>query len=108
MKALTLAAVMATSMGFTMNATAGMDPYLENALIQVCKSAQADDLGDMRRTIKGYHLKEKTVAAKVVCNGENIVNFAENAGAYNTASHLQERLGGSEITDLANVYAVNF
>ena len=107
MKTLTLAAAFVAG-SLSLNANAGMDPYLHDALVHVCKTAQSDDLGDMRRAIKGYHLKEKTVAMKVVCNGENIINFAESAGAYKTAGHLQERLGESEIVDLASVYAVNF
>ncbi|MDN3652045.1 DUF3718 domain-containing protein [Thalassotalea ponticola] len=110
MKTLTLVALMTTSMTLSVqaNADSTMDPYIESALVQVCKSAQSNDLSDMRSTIKSFRLNEKTVAQNVVCNGDNIINFAEDAGAYKTANHLQQRLGESEITDLAYVYAVTF
>ncbi|OUS27536.1 hypothetical protein A9Q98_09565 [Thalassotalea sp. 42_200_T64] len=108
LKALTLASITSVSLLAAFNSSAAMDPYIESALINVCKSAQSDDLREMRSTIKGFHLNEKTVALKVVCNGENIINFAENSGAYTTANHLEKRLGSTKIVDLAQSYAVNF
>ncbi|WNC73174.1 DUF3718 domain-containing protein [Thalassotalea psychrophila] len=92
---------------FTTSA-APMSPYMESALISVCKSAQSNNLLDMRKTIKSHRLSEKTVALKVVCNGEDIISFAENSGADKTANHLEKRLGDSSIVDIAQVYAVNF
>lgn len=107
-KTVALVSLTTIALGTSFNSTAGMDPYLENALISVCKSAQSDDLLDMRKTIKSYRLKEQTVASHVVCNGEDITSFALSNGATRTAGHLEKRLGDREIVDLAQVYAVNF
>lgn len=107
-KSIALIALTSATLFAASNASAAMDPYLESALIDVCKSAQRDNVLNMRSTIKGYHLKETTIAVNLVCNGENVVSFAENHGAHKTASHLEKRLGDSEIIDLAQLYSVNF
>ena len=41
---------------------AAMDPYLENALINVCKAAKSNSILKLNSTTKGYRLKNKTVA----------------------------------------------
>ena len=107
-KSIALVALTSATLFAATNANAAMDPYLESALIDVCKSAQSNNVLRMRNTIKGYHLKEQTVALNLVCNGENVVSFAENSGANKTANHLESRLGKSEIVDLAQLYSVNF
>lgn len=90
------------------SSAAAMDSYMETALISVCKVAQKDNVLALRKTIKGYRLKDQTVAMKVVCNGEHIINFAENSNSFKTAAHLSKRLGESKIVDLAQAYAVNY
>lgn len=92
--------------GFSANAT--MSPYIEQALIQVCKSAQSNRPMHMSSTIKGYRLTEKTVATKVMCNGSDIISFAHNNGALKTAVRLERKLGTAKIVDLAKVYSVNY
>ena len=82
------------------NATS-MSPYMESALVEVCKSALTDSPMKMSRTIKSYRLKEKTVALNVVCNGDDIIAFASKYGAERTATRLNSRLGGVSIQDVA-------
>ncbi|WP_371186743.1 DUF3718 domain-containing protein [Thalassotalea maritima] len=108
MKALAIATLLASTMSLTNTSHAAMDPYLENALVSICKEAQSDNVLSMRRTIKGYRMSETNVAQNLVCNGEPVIEFAENNGAYKTASHLQKRVADSEIIDLAGVYSVTF
>lgn len=102
------AAIVTSSLLISLNANASMDPHIEEALIDVCKSAQQNKVHNMRKTIKSYRLKEEVVASNVMCNGENIIGFAENNGAYKTAAHLNKQLGESQITDLASIYSVTF
>lgn len=78
-----------------------MSPYIETALIEVCKSTLTDSPMRMSRTIKSYRLKEKTVALNVVCNGDDIIAFASKHGAERTAVRLNSRLGGVSIQDVA-------
>lgn len=85
---------------------AAMDPYLENALINVCKAAKSNSLIKLNNTTKSYNLKNKTVALKLVCNGEDVINFAENYGANKTAAKLQKSLGNVSITDVAAISKV--
>ncbi|GLP95420.1 DUF3718 domain-containing protein [Paraferrimonas sedimenticola] len=78
-----------------------MSPYIENALIDVCKAAMSDNVFRMNKTIKSYRLKTKTVALKVVCNGEDITTFAANQGANRTSERLERSVGSVGIQDIA-------
>ncbi|MCJ8294926.1 MAG: DUF3718 domain-containing protein [Colwellia sp.] len=80
---------------------AAMDPYLENALIDVCKAAKSNSILKLNSTTKGYRLKNKTVALKLVCNGQDVISFAESYGADKTAARLQRSIGSVSITDVA-------
>ncbi|TRX57026.1 DUF3718 domain-containing protein [Thalassomonas sp. M1454] len=89
----------------------GMSSYMEGALVDTCKAAMSDSTQKLTKTLKEYRLKEKTVALGVVCNGEDIITFAQNHGANKTAEHMSNTLGESSITDLAAetvTYSVSF
>lgn len=79
----------------------GMSNYMETALIDVCKAAKSNNTIRFHNTVDGYRLKTKTVALKVVCNGENISEFAANNGANKTADRLNHALGDVSIEDVA-------
>ena len=91
---------------------AGMSSYMENALIDICKAAKSNNTIRFHNTVDGYRLKTKTVALKVVCNGENISEFAVNHGANKTAERLNDSLGDVRIEDVvlndSNKLYVNF
>ncbi|TLU66429.1 DUF3718 domain-containing protein [Thalassotalea litorea] len=78
-----------------------MSSYMETALIDVCRSAESNNLVRFNKTMKEYRLKTQTVALKVVCNGENIPDFAATHGAYRTAERLNESLEDVSIEDVA-------
>ncbi|OUR80937.1 hypothetical protein A9Q75_09770 [Colwellia psychrerythraea] len=80
---------------------AAMTPYMEKALIDVCKAAKSNNLLKFNGTTKSYRLKTKTVALKLVCNGEDVISFAESYGADKTAAKLQKSIGNVQITDVA-------
>jgi hypothetical protein len=114
MKNLTkVSVVTATSFAamFTFNALAAMDPYMETALVDSCKAAMSNKVLKLNRTLKEYRLKDKTVALKVVCNGDNIIAFAQKYGADKTAAKLSNSIGQASIQDIAstqNTWSVNF
>ena len=89
-----------------------MSSYMENALIDVCKAAKSNNTIRFTNTVESYRLKTKTVAMKVVCNGENISEFAATHGANRTADKLNNSLGDVSIEDVAlntnNKLYVNF
>jgi len=104
---LTIAAPIAL---FSLPSHAAMDPYLEQALIKVCKSVTTNKVYKYRNIAKSYHLKDKVIALKVLCNGQDIISFAESYGADKTARKLQRSLGKTDIIDLASTrnLQVNF
>lgn len=80
---------------------APMSPYMENALVDVCKAAMSNKIHQLNKTTKAYRLKDKTIALKVVCNGDDIITFAERHGADKTAAKLQRSIGSVSIIDVA-------
>lgn len=101
---------LATSLPFlaiSLSSQASTTPQMEKALIEVCKAAQSNSLLKLKNTTNSYHLKSKTVALKLVCNGENVIDFAESNGADKTAAKLQNSIGNVSITDVASLSKVN-
>ncbi|QBG35737.1 DUF3718 domain-containing protein [Litorilituus sediminis] len=80
---------------------AAMSEHMEHALISVCKAAKSNKVHHFNKTTKAFRLKKKAVALKVVCNGEDIISFAESHSADKTAAHLQQSISEVQITDLA-------
>ncbi|WP_341503400.1 DUF3718 domain-containing protein [Gallaecimonas sp. GXIMD4217] len=82
---------------------AAMDPYIEGALVQVCKETMQNDRLGLSSTMQEYRLRYPTVVQKVVCNGEEIYDFAQIHGADKTAAMLRKRgrLGIVTIRDVA-------
>ncbi len=60
---------------------AAMSPYMESALIEVCKAAISNSPMQLSKTTKAHRLQTKTVALKLMCNGEDVISFAEHYGA---------------------------
>ncbi|WP_068545460.1 DUF3718 domain-containing protein [Thalassotalea crassostreae] len=97
------------SLTTTANA-APMNSHMEQVLIETCKAAASDSTLRLKKTIKANRLDTDTVALGVVCNGEDIIAFAQNNGAYNTAQHMSNSIGGTSISDIAAApkYSVSF
>ena len=82
-------------------------PYTDAALVDVCKSAQSNKVYKLKSVMKSYRLQDKTVALKVMCNGDDIITFAEKNGATKTADKLQKSIGNVSITDVAVIDKIN-
>ncbi|QBG35738.1 DUF3718 domain-containing protein [Litorilituus sediminis] len=95
------------ALAISMPSQAAMTPYMENALINVCKAAISNKVHMLNKTTKEYRLKTKTVALKLVCNGEDVISFAESYGADKTAAKLQKSIGSVDITDIAALSKVS-
>jgi len=88
-------------LAFSLPSQAAMSPYMKTALVDVCKAAMSNKVHKLSNTIKSYHLKDKTVALKVMCNGDDIISFSEKHGATKTAAKLQRSIGNVSIIDTA-------
>ncbi len=90
-------------LAFSLPSQAAMSSYMETALVDVCKAAMSNKVHRLNSTSKSYHLKDKTIALKVMCNGEDIISFAESHGADKTAAKLQRSIGNVSIIDTAAI-----
>jgi len=83
--------------------TSAMDHrYIETALVNVCKASITNSTAKFNNTMREYRLSGKTVANKLVCNGENVIDFAEKYGSYKVADRLmKQRTENVEIIDVA-------
>ena len=88
-------------LAFSLPSQSSMDPIIEKALISVCKSVTTNKVYKYQQTAKSYQLKDKTIALKVVCNGQDIISFAQSHGADKTAAKLQKSIGSIRIIDTA-------
>ncbi len=84
-----------------------LDRQVEVALVKVCKSAISDKPIRLKNAMDDYHLKARDVALNVMCNGKDIISFAESYGANKTAGRLERSVGGVRITDVAQLSKVN-
>ena len=99
---ITLIALATTTLAFTSSAQAApMSSHMENALVKVCQSALSNNVNHLNNTAKAFNLDHKTVALKVVCNGDNIITFAEKNGANKTAAKLEKSIGHVNILEIA-------
>lgn len=92
--------------GVSLNAMA-MDKNIETALIDICQAAKSNNLYRFHNTVQSYHLDNKTIALKVMCNGDDITSFAERYGADKTATRLERSIGKVNITDVAAMTKIN-
>lgn len=91
----------------TLPSQAAMNSYMETALIDVCKAVKSNNLTNYNKISKSYRLQDKTIALKVMCNGDDIIAFAEKHGADKTAAKLERSLGSVSITDVVAVNKMN-
>jgi len=84
-----------------------MDKYVETALIDTCRTVLTDRPYNLRKTIDSYHMKMRSVALKVMCNGDDIISFAERYGANRTAARLQRSIGKVNITDVVSAKKIH-
>ena len=88
--------------------SSAMDKYVENALIDVCKASTTNSVNKFNQIAKSYRLKSKTVAMKVMCNGDDISDFARKHGSYKVAAKLERSMKSQvSITDVAALDKIN-
>jgi len=88
--------------------SSAMTPHIEKSLIEVCKASTTNSLLKYSKTAKSYNLKDKTIAMKVMCNGENIADFARNHGSYKVATKLERSIPSNvSISDVAAISKIN-
>ncbi|WP_286265117.1 DUF3718 domain-containing protein [Thalassotalea atypica] len=103
-------AVALTTSIFLMAASApsfALDRQVENALIKVCKSTLSDKPIRLKNAMDDYNLKMRNVALNVMCNGDDIVAFAEKNGSHKIADRLHNSVGKVKITDVAKLSKIN-
>lgn len=96
-----------SALAFSLPSQAAMSPYMKAALVDVCKAAKSNQVIRLNKTAKSYRLKKKTIALKVMCNGTDIIGFAESHGAVKTAAKLQKSIGNVSIIDTAKAKKLN-
>lgn len=106
MKKLTLTFISTAVISLSSSAIAEnfyLPSYVEQGLVSICKSAAKDQPLKMNDEIRSLRLKTKVVALKVVCNGQDIISFAESYGAERTTAKLSNSIGRVQVTDLAKL-----
>lgn len=108
MKTALLFAVSLASASMAVPAFAGdyqKNSYLYKALVQVCTETAADDRLGLHKTLKSYHIRKQDAVEKIVCNGQQLMDFARANQAVKVTRMLQpyeDRIKGRvSIQDIA-------
>ena len=108
MKKLMLVAVSLATASMAVAVSAGeytFDRYTENALVSICTDTADDDRFGLTKTLKAYRVSKQTAVEKVVCNGQELMDFARANQAVKVTRMLQpyeDRIKGRvSIQDIA-------
>lgn len=84
-------------------ALAGINPYVEHALVQICRASISNKTVQLHERVKEYRLTYPVIAEKLVCNGQNVYQFAVSHNADKTAAAIfsRGRMGVVTIEDLS-------
>ncbi|MGP9800412.1 DUF3718 domain-containing protein [Rheinheimera sp. NSM] len=63
--------------------------YIHQALVQVCSETADDDRLGLHNTLKAYRISKQAAVEKVVCNGQQLMDFARANQAVKVAAMLQ-------------------
>jgi hypothetical protein len=63
-------------------------PEIRSVLVEVCVNTQQDDRLALTQTFKANRLSKKAAVAKVVCNGQQLMDFARSANASKVVAML--------------------
>lgn len=102
---MTVAAItMSVLMGSQTVSAGPMDKYVEQSLVKVCRSAMTNNLLKYHKTLKSFHYTQRMIAERVVCNGDEIADFARKHGSYKVAHKIEKsKRSSTSITDIAAV-----
>lgn len=92
MKTAILFAVSLASASVAVPANAGdyqQGSYIYNALVQVCSETADDDRLGLNKTLKSYRISKQAAIEKVVCNGQQLMDFARANQAVKVTRMLQ-------------------
>jgi hypothetical protein len=107
-KSITTALITVSLLAGTSFTSAATNTSVEQSLVNVCKASTTNNLIKYNKVAKSYRLKDKTIAIKVMCNGEDIAEFARSHGSYNIAAKLERSLRGNvSISDVAAITKIN-
>lgn len=95
--------IAAPVLAFSLPSQSAPTHYVETALVDICKAAQSNKVHKLQSTVRSYGLQYKTVASKVMCNGDDIITFSEKNGATKTAARLQQSIESISAAELAVV-----
>lgn len=102
-------AIAAASVAISFNATAApqLTKSQEATLVEICKSATRTSPLRFITNLRRNHLRTKTVAENVVCNGVDITTFAVQHGATKVADRLYRSMGNKGSVTIKDIAKVN-
>jgi hypothetical protein len=79
--------------------------YMYDALVQICTDTQKDNTSGLFRTLKEYRISRREAVRGVVCNGQELLEFARANQAIRVTrvlQHYEDRSKGrTTIRDIA-------
>lgn len=83
--------------------SANYPAYFEKSLVNICKAAKDNNLVKFKRAVKESGLNYRTIENGLVCNNLNVLDFAIENSAKNTALYLAQKTDISKRVVLAKL-----
>lgn len=94
LSAIVAGSVIAGSFLLASSANANSYPlYLEDDLVKICEAIRDDNARDLRRAISDSGVRVKALHKGLLCNGEDMLTFADRHVAVNASELLARKLG---------------
>lgn len=90
----------------TLSATTSADTYIaadiKDVLVEVCVNTQDDDRLSLTKTLRQNRLSKQNAVNKVVCDGQQLMDFARSSKAHKVVAMLTpyERRAKVSISDV--------
>jgi hypothetical protein len=84
--------------------------YIHKALVQVCTTTAADDRLGLNKTLRAHRISKQTAVEKVMCNGKQLMVFAEFNQSHRVSAMLKpyaDRIKGRVIIQDVTAAAAN-
>ena len=65
------------------------DSYVQSALVEICTETSDDDQLGLHKTLKTYRISKQNAVEEVVCNGQQLMDFARTHQAVKVSAMLK-------------------
>lgn len=104
MKTQLIAATALLCLSVTAKAEIILTPTVQDLLVELCMNTQDNEASALRKTLRENRLSKQTAVDKVLCNGQQLIDFARSSEAHKVVAMLTpyERRAKVSVSDVVS------